>query len=410
MYALTDQQIDFILDDIRARGVEMEDLQYNLLDHICCIIEQNLEANGDFESFYQRTVRQFYKHELWEIEEETISLQIFKHYYTMKKIMIGSGIVSAIFMTAGILFKFMHWPGASMLLILGIGISSLLFLPLLFTLKAKEKKETKDKVIIGIGTFSGILISLGILFKVMHWPGANMMGLVAVFIIVILFLPIYFFSGIRNPDTKVNTVVSSVLIIMGCGLFFTLVNLRPSIQVRNTIAFINQQVENTYSYLSEHNANTYNAFAADTTRDLKKYAEINKQGTELCNTIEALKLNLIQFAEGIPVKKVDYSELSQPDNYDIPSAFMFDNKGVAKKELSDLKKQLASFNESAKSDFKVNSYRLIDLSDRPSVHHDGMEPWEVSNFYHTSLSLALQNLTRLQLDIQIVEADCLAAK
>src|ERR1700755_3378054 len=100
MYHLSDQQIDHILSDISARGVEMESLQQNLLDHVCCIIEQNLEENGDFESFYQKTIKTFYKDALWEIEEETISLLIFKNYYTMKKIMINCGIFSAITMTA----------------------------------------------------------------------------------------------------------------------------------------------------------------------------------------------------------------------------------------------------------------------------------------------------------------------
>ena len=71
MYCINDKQIDHILDDIRRRGVEMEDLQYNLLDHICCIVEQNLKENGDFKQFYQNTIRTFYKDALWEIEEET---------------------------------------------------------------------------------------------------------------------------------------------------------------------------------------------------------------------------------------------------------------------------------------------------------------------------------------------------
>ena len=48
MYCITEQQITFILNDIKEKGVEMEDLQLNLLDHVCCIIENELEANGDF--------------------------------------------------------------------------------------------------------------------------------------------------------------------------------------------------------------------------------------------------------------------------------------------------------------------------------------------------------------------------
>ena len=130
MYHISDQQIDYILNDISARGVEMESLQQNLLDHICCIIENNLEENGDFESFYQKTIETFYKDQLWEIEEETLQLLTFKNYYTMKKVMIVSGTFSAAAMILGILFKFLHWPGAAALIILGIGASSLIFLPL----------------------------------------------------------------------------------------------------------------------------------------------------------------------------------------------------------------------------------------------------------------------------------------
>ncbi|MBK7681555.1 MAG: hypothetical protein IPJ26_03320 [Bacteroidetes bacterium] len=223
MYCLNEKQIDFILDDIRRNGVELEDLQSNLLDHICCIIEQELEENGDFEQFYFSTIKKFYKKELREIEEETISLLTFKNYYVMKKTMLVSGVVAASFLTIGIILKFLHMPGASLGIVLGIGLISFVFLPLLFLLKIKEQKEAKNKVLIGLGTFAGILMALGILFKIMFWPGANMMALTSLLILLFVFLPVYFFTGFRNPETKVNTVVSSILILTGCGLFLTLV-------------------------------------------------------------------------------------------------------------------------------------------------------------------------------------------
>lgn len=223
MYCLNEKQIDFILDDIRRNGVELEDLQSNLLDHICCIIEQELEENGDFEQFYFSTIKKFYKNELREIEEETISLLTFKNYYVMKKTMLVSGVVAASFLTLGIILKFLYMPGAAVGIVLGIGGMSFVFLPLLFLLKIKEQKETKNKVLIGLGTFAGILMTLGILFKIMFWPGANMMALTSLLILLFVFLPVYFFTGFRNPETKVNTVVSSILILTGCGLFLTLV-------------------------------------------------------------------------------------------------------------------------------------------------------------------------------------------
>lgn len=74
MYSLNEQQIDFILGDINARGVRLESLQYDLLDHICIIIEQELEKEEDFEQCYSQTIKTFYKRELCEIEKETIFL------------------------------------------------------------------------------------------------------------------------------------------------------------------------------------------------------------------------------------------------------------------------------------------------------------------------------------------------
>ena len=246
MYCLSEKQIDYILNDIRARGVELESLQLNLHDHICCIIEQNLEENGDFESFYQKTIKTFYKDELWEIEEETLLLLTYKNYYAMKKIMILSGTFSAATMILGIIFKFMHWPGASLFIILGIGTSSLIFLPLLYLLKSKDRQATKDKLILGLGILSGILLSLSILFRIMHWPYALILGYSAVIILGLILLPIYFITGIKTPENKINTITISIVIIMICGLWLTLVRTPFSSrkkEITDTSSFlINEQI------------------------------------------------------------------------------------------------------------------------------------------------------------------------
>ena len=57
MYTISDQQIDFILADLRHRGIRTKDLEFNLLDHICILIEQGLDEEGDFNIFYS-AVRQ----------------------------------------------------------------------------------------------------------------------------------------------------------------------------------------------------------------------------------------------------------------------------------------------------------------------------------------------------------------
>ncbi len=228
MYCITDEQIEYILSDIRRNGVDTEDLQLNLLDHICCIIEQELKVDDDFERFYHATVKRFYRRELREIEEETINLLTYKNFYAMRKVLIACGAFSVFAFISGSVFKFMYWQGASALLTLGIGSFSLLFLPLLFLLKAREAKAASDKFVAALGCAVGAMFSIAILFIVQHWPGANMLLFSSIAIAAFVLLPAYFFTGIRKPEARMNTIVVSIILVGVIGLQFTLVNLRPS--------------------------------------------------------------------------------------------------------------------------------------------------------------------------------------
>ena len=49
------------------------------------------------------------------------------------------------------------------------------------------------------------------------------MGYSSVFILGLILLPIYFITGIKNPENKINTITISIVIIMICGLWLTLV-------------------------------------------------------------------------------------------------------------------------------------------------------------------------------------------
>lgn len=59
--------------------------------------------------------------------------------------MLLSGTFAAIGIIIGSFFKVMHWPGASALFLLAVFILSFIFLPILFLIKAKEVKEKREK-------------------------------------------------------------------------------------------------------------------------------------------------------------------------------------------------------------------------------------------------------------------------
>ena len=75
MATLTGEQVDCILADIKAHGIRLQSLQDNLLDHICILVEERLGAGGEFGSSYAEVIPAFYKHELYELEEEALFLE-----------------------------------------------------------------------------------------------------------------------------------------------------------------------------------------------------------------------------------------------------------------------------------------------------------------------------------------------
>ncbi len=112
MYCLTEQEVDFILHDIVDRGIVTEDLQFNLLDHICILIEQKLEQGADFKECYFFVVKTFYKYELSEIEEETRILSGFKSHLAFNKKQFFSLVFSVFigpFIIYNLLWIDMHW-------------------------------------------------------------------------------------------------------------------------------------------------------------------------------------------------------------------------------------------------------------------------------------------------------------
>lgn len=46
MRSLTDLQVELIRGDIRQNGIEMTDLEDDLLDHICFALEEELDVNS----------------------------------------------------------------------------------------------------------------------------------------------------------------------------------------------------------------------------------------------------------------------------------------------------------------------------------------------------------------------------
>ncbi|WP_199223374.1 hypothetical protein [Brumimicrobium oceani] len=310
MHKITEVEIDFILKDIKANGVVIEDLQYNLLDHICCIIENEKSDNEDFYEFYKKIMPRFFKKDLKEIQEETEILLKFKNYYAMKNTLKVTGLATAILTVLGALLKTFHLPGAGVAIVLGGGLFSLIFLPLLIILKFKDEESRKDKWVFSVGFLLAMQITIGIIFKLMHWPGANIIMISGVVAFTFIYVPLYFFTRFKRPELQLNTIVNSVLMLACGGMLFSLQNLGYSSKSKMAEDKIHEYVELNKANIENANLELY--FELDTNR--MEISTLRSHTNLIINLVDQIKsnwenhINSDSTSDALVAKLIEYNE------------------------------------------------------------------------------------------------------
>jgi hypothetical protein len=206
----------------------------------------------------------------------------------------------------------------------------------------------------------------------MHWPFATLLWILALAILFFIFLPIYFFGGIRNPETKTNTIVSSILILIAGGLLFLITNLRGSHAFDEAIVNADQQIVENYQLLSQKNPSDTVAI----------HPTINEKATELCLVIEALKQALVKTV--VPQNpNIAESEVMQLYGHVIEpiQTQLFDKNGKVKAGLKTIQLNVKAFEKLANTKINWNAKQVKDLP----------------------LSYVLRNLNLLLLRIRIVQ-------
>lgn len=391
MYKVTDEQIDFILDNIKANGVTIEDLQYNLLDHICCIVENEMAEDEDFYKFYGTIMPRFFKNELKEIEQETNNLLTFKNYYAMKNTLKISGIISSILTIFGAVFKVMHWPGAGMLIVLG-GLSfSLIFLPLMIVLKFKDEESKISKWVFSFGFLLAMGAATGTIFKIMHWPYANFLMLWSVTLFVFAYVPLYYITQIRQAESKFNTTINAVLMMACGGMLFAMFNLRPSSALQESVSASYTFMNNNATELVNENATLITSV-----KDKEEAIQFHETSKKLFEDIEAIKLFLISKAEDVSLegaKKMTLLDMQRANDGNINRKNFDDAKG--EHSFESLSKAIEGYNNKVQAMFPTQADKLI-----------AIDELQLTN---TILSVLLHELSQIQLQIATTENSYLSA-
>lgn len=203
---ITDQQFDFISQKIKKSGISSPEVQDDLIDHFCCLIEIEMQKGEAFNDAYSKAFEQTTPNGFEEIQNETIYLLNHKKIILMKQITYIMGYLFALSITFGAFFKILHLPGANVLLFSGLMGLSFIFLPLILINKFKDKvlKVMSEKLKWIFGTLSLMLLFVGGTFKILHLQGAAVIFGLGMLSFGLLFLPFLFFRMYKS--SKVDAI------------------------------------------------------------------------------------------------------------------------------------------------------------------------------------------------------------
>ena len=145
----------------------------------------------------------------------------------MKSIIFKLGILSSVLIILGCLFKAFHLQGAAAVLTIGFLFFALIFMPLIIVLQFKERK-----IIHALAGFLFSVLTLGVLFKIMQWPGAIFLiswsVTILLFIVTPLFIIQHFFKEINDSYTvkdRTNNILLGAIILAALSLWYALIDL-----------------------------------------------------------------------------------------------------------------------------------------------------------------------------------------
>jgi len=223
---LNESQIEQIADTVNRSNISA-DLKEDLIDHLCCIVEDEMSKGKEFETACRTALQRVCPNGLDEIQNETVFLLSSKSRKRLNLTMYVSGFVAITGILTMIIRKMLHLPFSDLLFSIAFFVAVLLFLPVssVRLLISKSRKVLNRMLnVSGFVSISGLLVT--VVLKALHVPGAPFTLLATALVVVYLFLPtIFVFLLKQTHDKKRKSVIfgfigALFLLLSGVFIFF----------------------------------------------------------------------------------------------------------------------------------------------------------------------------------------------
>jgi hypothetical protein len=187
MYLLSQEELAKIKNRVALAEVHNASLSVDLVDHICCMIEERVERGTILNAAAEEVFKEMGEVQLKAIDNETKLLT--QNKFVMKKRTKIIGMVALVLMVLGFIMKQLHLMGAGVAWGVGVLFAVFGFALLLTVDNFKYAQSVQRKALSIIGYIGSASFILGSGFKLLHQPGSNYMiaiGGVALLIYFIL--------------------------------------------------------------------------------------------------------------------------------------------------------------------------------------------------------------------------------
>jgi hypothetical protein len=338
----------------------------------------------------------------------------------MKKFIYISGIVIINIFVVGALFKIQHWPGAGILITLGLGLFSLGFLPLAF-IQSYKGNGKKYKSLYIAGFICAFICFIGAMFKIQHWPGAGWFLMVGVPLPFLYFLPVYIYHHNKSKEKSSVNFLGVMFLMVYIAIFTAILALNVSRDVLEAFNTVEKDVAKTNDLFAIKNKQAY-----DTLEKVAAYKEkttLLKTKTEaIYNQIRNIKVELVKSADGDASPAIESgntinsSVIFAKDESNHTTKIMRGNDGVSGKAF-ELKSQINAYHVFLCTQLKIDSEaenifnELLNTSDiTDTIYGETMiTTWENSFFPNGAYVVTvLGNLDCIETNIRMAEAEALS--
>ncbi|MCK5135353.1 MAG: hypothetical protein KAR19_06150 [Bacteroidales bacterium] len=409
MAELTDRELEILSKEIDKQGLTYTQLQKELLDHLCCDIEVKMDEGIEFLIALEEVRKQLENDRIQKIQEETLLL-INQKYRMMKKFMYILGTIAPSLLIVGAVCKLQHWPGAGVLITLGTFLLAAVYLPVFAMVsirdtRKKGKRVNKPLYIAGVAT--GFIFLTGVLFKVMHWPGAGIALTFSVLLTVAVFIPILVTQALKDKENQVHNF--SILIFI---LAFMAVNIMVFALKVSKNVLTSMMVTTEASMVTSRTLEANNALLLKQATQPEQAGTISEKSNALDTYIQGIMAEIVLLtheknhaAVGID-NSIDLQKAGYFDVHNSVSQVIFgDEKTTGKGET--LVASLDSYREMLLENAGPELDESIDQLLNTGPMGEYQESWLSYNFNQAPMIGAVHVLSNLQVSLRFLEGEVL---